>query len=37
MMLAGFETLPLSASLLTIHQARQTYDPSRSFTAWLSV
>jgi RNA polymerase sigma factor (sigma-70 family) len=23
--------------LLTIHRARQTYDPSRSFTAWLSV
>ena len=22
-------------TLLTIHQARQTYDPSRSFTAWL--
>ena len=24
-------------SLLTLHNARQTYDPSRSFTAWLSV
>ena len=24
-------------ALLTIHRARQTYDPSRSFTAWLSV
>ena len=24
-------------TLLTIHRARQTYDPSRSFTAWLSV
>ena len=23
--------------LLTIHRARQTYDPSRSFTAWMSV
>jgi RNA polymerase sigma factor (sigma-70 family) len=23
--------------LLTIHRARQTYDPGRSFTAWLSV
>src|ERR1044071_7468537 len=23
--------------LLTIHRARQTFDPSRSFTAWLSV
>jgi RNA polymerase sigma-70 factor (ECF subfamily) len=23
--------------LLTIHRARQTYDPNRSFTAWLSV
>ena len=23
--------------LLTIHRARQTYDPSRSFTAWLRV
>ncbi len=23
--------------LLTVHRARQTYDPSRSFTAWLSV
>jgi RNA polymerase sigma-70 factor (ECF subfamily) len=23
--------------LLTIHRARQTYDPARSFTAWLSV
>jgi RNA polymerase sigma-70 factor (ECF subfamily) len=23
--------------LLTIHRARQTYDPSRSFTAWLAV
>src|SRR5262249_52412018 len=23
--------------LLTFHQARQTYDPARSFTAWLSV
>jgi DNA-directed RNA polymerase specialized sigma24 family protein len=23
--------------LLTIHRARQTYDPSRSFTAWLCV
>jgi len=22
-------------TLLTVHQARQTYDPSRSFTAWL--
>jgi RNA polymerase sigma-70 factor (ECF subfamily) len=24
-------------TLLTIHRARQTYDPSRSFTAWLAV
>ncbi len=24
-------------TLLTIHRARRTYDPSRSFTAWLSV
>ena len=24
-------------ALLTVHRARQTYDPSRSFTAWLSV
>lgn len=24
-------------TLLTIHEARQTYDPSRSFTAWLRV
>ena len=24
-------------TLLTVHRARQTYDPSRSFTAWLSV
>jgi RNA polymerase sigma factor (sigma-70 family) len=24
-------------TLLTLHNARQTYDPSRSFTAWLSV
>jgi len=24
-------------TLLTIHRARQTYDPARSFTAWLSV
>ena len=24
-------------TLLTIHGARQTYDPSRSFTAWLGV
>ena len=23
--------------LLTVHRARQTYDPSRSFTAWMSV
>jgi RNA polymerase sigma factor (sigma-70 family) len=23
--------------LLTVHRARQTYDPARSFTAWLSV
>ena len=22
-------------TLLTVHQARQTYDPNRSFTAWL--
>ena len=24
-------------TLLTLHKARQTYDPSRSFTAWLNV
>ena len=24
-------------TLLTLHKARQTYDPARSFTAWLSV
>ena len=24
-------------TLLTLHKARQTYDPSRSFTAWLTV
>lgn len=24
-------------TLLTIHQARQTYDPSRSFSAWLAI
>ena len=26
---------PVQETLLTVHRARQTYDPNRSFTAWL--
>lgn len=34
---ADFTDDVVQETLLTVHQARQTYDPSRSFTAWLRI